>query len=271
MGNFFSEDFYKSIRAFGESFSESLKPINNIFGEGFTNLRASFEELGKQLREAANDIDKFKPIIVELGYPPHKSLSVPEMRMIVNDYYEHGVEYVRDYIDPLMESYYDDHLIEELTSEWESRGLISDRISILRSAIRCHKQQNYNASIPTLIPQLEGIIAKAFKHRGQMSGYHQKVYLSHLLNVDESKSFYSFEQGLEKYYIEYILVQFEHGKDIESDISRHAILHGGYVDYGHKNNSLKIILLFDFLLSTLSNLSEETIQNAKEVINKKKK
>ncbi|MCM2603740.1 hypothetical protein NDQ57_03360 [Rossellomorea marisflavi] len=284
MGNLFSDDFLKAVTGIQESVKNALTPVIDFQismrktflditqSEGFINLRKSFAELGNQLREAAEEVDQFRTIIVELGYPPHESLPISDMRMIVQDYNEHGVEYVRKYIDSLMEDIYDDAYIEELTMEWESKELVSDRIPILRTAVRCHKQQAYYASVPTLLPQLEGTIAKGFKQDEYMTQKHLKVYLKKLLKVKNPEDKYlSFEDALETYYLQYILVPFEHGQDVESDISRHAILHGGYVEYGHRNISLKLILLYDFLLSTLSNLSEETIRDAKEEIYNKKK
>jgi hypothetical protein len=251
-------------RTFGEKMSEIMN------SDGLNELQRTFNDLGEQIRQAADEVVQYKSIIIELGYPPHESLPLPKMRMIVQDYNKHGIEYVKEYIDPLMEKVYDEIFLEELLLDWEDNDLVQDRKSILRSAIKCHKQQLYNSSVPTLLPQLEGIIAKGFRHEGSMGGYQQKVYLKHLLQIDETEErFFSFEEALQSYYLQYILVPFKHGENVDSEVSRHAILHGAFVDYGYKENSIKIILLFDFLLTTLKNLSEDTIQKAKDELTKK--
>jgi len=58
---------------------------------------------------------------------------------------------------------------------------------------------------------------------------------------------YSFDEAIQKYYLDIILAGFEHGTVPKSFLSRHAILHGGDTNYGNITNSLKSILLFDYL------------------------
>jgi hypothetical protein len=273
------DEFSRFAKELNETIDRTVRPLiefqkemDNIFeSDGFTQLTRTFKDLGEQIRQAADEVGQYKSIIVELGYPPHESLPLGEMRMIVQDYNNHGIEYVKAYIDPLMEKIYDELFLEDLLKQWEKSDLVSDRLSILRSAIRCHKQQLFSASIPTLLPQLEGIIGKGFDHSGWMGGKILKVYIKYLLQLDKTQErFFSFEEALRTYYLRYIInPSFEYGKDVESEISRNAILHGYFLEYGNKENSLKIILLFDFLLTTLSNLGEETIQKAKDELYKK--
>jgi hypothetical protein len=161
---------------------------------------------------------------------------------------------------------YDEEYLDHILLKWEQRKLISSRISILRNVIKCHNQQMYNASIPTLLPQLEGTIANAFQHKGKLNSYHLKVYLKHLLIKPNEERVFSFEEALHNYYIQYVLVNFEHGKEIMSEVSRHAILHGGLTSYGTKENSLKLILLFDFLIDCFDEITEEVIMKARKEI-----
>ncbi|MEH6990586.1 hypothetical protein [Cytobacillus firmus] len=286
----FSDDFWnqynKLMKDYTNRITESIQPLLKVTEESIQpllkvteELRQSISEnvsniyfekiaeLGEIFRGLDDEVIQYKSIIVELGYPPHAEISIPLMRGIVHDYNEHGTDYVKEYIHEVMISNFDYKFLDELLRKWEKNDFVKDRIQILRNVIKCHNQNMYSASIPTLLPQLEGIIAKGFKHKGFLSGYHQKVYLNNLLiNPLEDDEAFKFERALHNFYLQHILVNFEHGKEILSDVSRHAILHGGKVDYGTEGNSLKLILAFDFLLDSLSSLSEENIKNVQNEI-----
>ena len=45
-----------------------------------------------------------------------------------------------------------------------------------------------------------------------------------------------------------VFVKFQWGDPLSSSLSRHAILHGGDTDYATALNSVKALLLFDFVL-----------------------
>ncbi|MED4046731.1 hypothetical protein P4640_27430 [Priestia aryabhattai] len=262
------EQMSKSIKKSLESARPSLTQLQaRIVEYDFPSLLPYFEELGEMLKKAGDVALKYKSIIVELGYPPHREVPVEYVRDIVHDYDKYGKEYVAKYIDELMFDYYDEQLVSEMSLKWENKNLAKSRIHILRNAIKCHNQMMYDASIPTILPQIEGIIAEAFGHVGNFNGYHIKVYLKNLLNKNLSENDLSLKDALYEYYVQNLLVKFEHGKEIMSDVSRHAILHGGDKNYGKQSNSLKLILLFDFLITVLNDVSEEVIQEAKEEIN----
>ncbi|MFE7078670.1 hypothetical protein [Priestia megaterium] len=259
------EHINKTISKTFEAARPSLDQLRTrITNYDFQSLLPYFEELGEMLRKAGDVALKYKSIIVELGYPPHREVPVEYVRDIVHDYDKYGKEYVAEYIDELMFAYYDEQVISELSLKWENRNLAKSRIHILRNAIKCHNQMMYDASIPTLLPQIEGIIAEAFDHTGNFNGYHMKTYLKNLLNKNLSENDLSLTDALYEFYVQNLLVKFEHGKEITSDVSRHAILHGGDKNYGKQSNSLKLILLFDFLITVLNDVSEEVIQEAKK-------
>jgi hypothetical protein len=271
------ESMIKTMTKSVESMAKTLDAISKQITDSFKYLDFSwFDEIGKELEKVEDDIIQFKTIIVRLGYPPHEDMPVSDIRRIVADYNEFGEEYVKKYLDDLMFEIYDEKYLDDILLKWEQTKLLSSRISILRNVIKCHNQQMYNASIPTLLPQLEGIIVDAFQHKGELRGHHLGVYLKHLLIKPNEEESYSFEDAIHIYYMQHILVHFEHGKEIRSEVSRHAILHGGLTNYGSRENSLKLILLFDFLSDCVSKITEETIVVAKKEIqennnNKKKK
>ncbi|HDX9646726.1 TPA: hypothetical protein ROY02_003029 [Bacillus cereus] len=63
---------------------------------------------------------------------------------------------------------------------------------------------------------------------------------------------FSFDKQIQTFYLNTILVGFEHGEPLQSKLSRNAILHGADVEYGTEENSLKSILIFDYILDRLN-------------------
>jgi len=84
-----------------------------------------------------------------------------------------------------------------------------------------------------------------------MDGKVQKEYFIKLLSKTE---IYSYDQAIKTFLFNVILVGFEHGTIPKSFLSRHAILHGADTTYGTVTNSLKSILLFDYLQGKFLNL-----------------
>jgi len=242
--------------------------INKVLSQiDFEGITATFKELGELFEALEDNFVDFKKIIVELGYPPRGELPFTFINQVVLDYHEHGAEYVKNYLDKDMCYFYNSRIIESFLLNWHANSILESRLPILRNVVKCHKQKMYYASVTGILPQLEGIIAESFNHKGKLDGEQLRIYLQYLLVIPENElNNLSLEDAFRKYYLQYILVSFKHGQTIHSEISRHAILHGGHIDYGHEENSLKLILLFDFLADCLSDLKEEVIEQAKESI-----
>ena len=241
---------------------EKLQNLNLDFGA----LELDFDKIEEKIKEENNIIINYKSVITELGYPPILEVPIEFVEKIVYDYKKHNIEYVAEYIDEIVLDYHNEGYLQKMAHKWENKKLVKNRIHILRNVIKCHNQQMYDASIPTLLPQLEGIIADAFGHTGKFTGYHMKTYLEHLLINNLDKDEFTLNDVLHAYYTGNLLVGFGFGEQITSDVSRNAILHGGDTQYGKQLNSLKLILVFDYLLTVLHDVSEDVIQAAKQEI-----
>lgn len=90
--------------------------------------------------------------------------------------------------------------------------------------------------IPILFALIEGMIARAFEHNGRMDGNQLEKYISELLDGDETES-------LQEVINKRMFVSFEHGKDIISPISRHAILHGADINFGTEAVALRLLII----------------------------
>lgn len=251
--------------------------IAGEFGKRIEDKVRQFQEENKETLEFLAELtpaeikcnidnlnEKLKLCMVEVGYPPVSDLELGAFLDIYITKEEKGIKYVKRYIDDFMVSRYDQNAILTLFNNWSRYNWIEDRMSILKEAITAHNMQMYNISIPTLLAQCEGVIAVAFEHKGRMnhkanskrkkSGNTLEDYLSIMISeVGED----SFAIGVKEFYLEYMLVGFEHGYKIKSPLGRNAILHGGDIKYGTVSNSLKAILMFNELLITLNSVREK--------------
>lgn len=62
-----------------------------------------------------------------------------------------------------------------------------------------------------MLSLIEGIIAEGFNHQGRMTVKIQKQYISHLLSCTDTGSF---DSTINEYFLNTILVGFEHGTEI---------------------------------------------------------
>jgi len=159
--------------------------------------------------------------------------------------YKEGLKRAKIEVENFLISKYDDEKIDEILIKWKKKQWLGKRISILEQAIWAHKEHRFNLSVPAILFQIEGIIAEGYGHYGKMYGRQLERYACKLLS-DTSIS--SFDEAIQHFFLNFILIDFEHGSPAQSSLSRHAILHGGDANYGTIENSLKCILLLDYIL-----------------------
>ena len=129
--------------------------------------------------------------------------------------------------------------LDDLEATWAAHPILKRRATLLRETLEAHRLRMFGVSIPTLIAQFEGLVADATNHRGEMNG---PILRSHIANLTARESvtggmFSSFVNDA-------LLAQFQHGC-VVPPFSRHAILHGGDIDYATEMNSRTAILLID--------------------------
>ncbi|CAH0260946.1 hypothetical protein [Peribacillus simplex] len=232
-------------------------------------IQDTFEKISKGIKQTKEDMEVFQVTIVELGYPPHYDVDISQMRMINRDFIVDKKQVV-EYIDEFMAWNYDATAIYEMLIKWEGKKFLERRIQILRNVVKAHNQGMYHLAVLGIISQYEGLIVDAFSITGFVNGSIQQILLEYLLKHESMNSF-GFDKVIFDYYNSNILVSFRHGEELGADISRHAILHGGHTDYGTLPVSLKVILLFDFLVDAIEELTPERILECQMAVEQKRK
>lgn len=221
--------------------TEEMNKAPQTFRNSFKN---KFKRFYKSIKYFEEKTDYFSTIIVELGWPPSDYLLQEHMDKIVEMYKKYSLEKTRKEVNTLFLKSFNKKVLYSILDNWKRKKWFKKRIPILNEAIDSHIKNHYYASVSLILLQIEGIIAYGYGQHGYMSQTKLKKYINKLLKNDEKCSF---DSAIKSFYLEIILNNFEHGKPPESFLSRHAILHGGDTEFGTAENSLKSILIFDYI------------------------
>jgi hypothetical protein len=173
---------------------------------------------------------------------PISQMSFADLISLIASHRDNGddavVQRIRDLYDEIFRS---TELLDGLEATWAAHPLLEHRMPLLGQALQAHKLGMFAVSVPTLIAQFEGIVADAAKHVGKMGGPALRVHVERLAagSAVAGRMFTSFVNHA-------LLAKFEHGS-LAPPFSRHAILHGGDLDYATELNSRTAILLIDNL------------------------
>ncbi|MFG6669433.1 hypothetical protein ACGYLS_03195 [Bacillus subtilis] len=250
--------------------------IRNILIENVKPLKQTIEEIGETfrkemkpiyeslliLREEFDTRDSVNAMIIESGYPPIWDIDII---LEIQKKMEEAKDFENFDVSGSIINYFKSEEIGKFLDDWSRFPFLRGRMPILESVIECHKSGLYYSSISTLLPQFEGIIFEFFKHSYKYKENYLRIYLEQLLLTSYKAEGDSFNDKVMQYYKNYILVGF-YGKEVASEISRHAFAHGYLKDFGTEQNSLKLLLLFNQIVTFLSELDDEEIEKAKTLV-----
>lgn len=203
------------------------------------------------------DVTAYRQAMIRHGWPPLFHVDENQLKKlvaIINDDSMAGSEITMQLESCILE-WHSNEVLDELLNAWSKHPLLSDSIAaILGDAVHAHQQGKFTLSVPAILPQIEGLIARGYGHQGHMSGKTLKTYFEQLLSL-------SIHDNIAKHFLnDKYLAGFEHGNKIDIPLSRHAVLHGGDVEYATAAVSLRAILFFDYLLAQMSFVASKTEQ-----------
>ena len=158
--------------------------------------------------------------------------------------------------------------LESILLSWRENPIFARRMAILKDALSVHKQSKWTLSIPSLLPQIEGISLDIVKQLGLPSDKKAIVIDKNInkeigktvpsqvfsrLSIDiftprEMVAIYTLLYYLEGQLYKWIDLLEEIRQTDELDyLNRHAVLHGAQIDYASKINSLRCFLVLDTL------------------------
>jgi len=193
-------------------------------------------EMLEILERKGNRLDK---MLFQLKWPPPGHLPAILLDKISLSF-EKGKITAQD-IDEILVHFYTKDRLQEIVNTWSEQKFIQPRMKILREVVTAHIEGRYELSIPSLLPQIEGIIADINKHAGRMNFPNIKEYVEAMFARDSR-----FDRVGKTFFLSILYENFE-WQDPIPFLSRNAILHGADTNYASASNSLRLILMFDLL------------------------
>ena len=189
-------------------------------------------------------------MLFQLKWPPPGHLSAVLLDQISLSYEEGNL--TEQDVDEIITHFYNKDKLEKLVETWSEKSFIQPRMKILKECVSAHIEGRFELSIPTLLPQIEGIVADIVEHAGRMKFKNIEEYVDSMF-VRNSR----FDRIGKAFFFSILLEEFK-WKDPIPFLSRHAILHGADTNYASASNSLRLILIFDQLQAAIQVPKKET-------------
>ena len=134
---------------------------------------------------------------------------------------------------------------EEIEKNWKSNPYFAERWRFLERGFRAHREKDYIASIPILLPQLEGILRDFSRDSGFDTS--EKFYVNDAIGILNRILFKEFGHEMIKGLLKEPLDNaFKTIQEISKPIlNRGKILHGELLDYDCEEISAQLIYLID--------------------------
>ncbi len=228
----------------------ALADVALQMSQNFKQLDPIFERLNSQIAEDQEAADAFRAA----GWPLCPSMPQSLIHNVVGKYQTGQTRYASAAVLGYYRRMNCAHL-KVAIDEWRSNPLFNTRITIIEDAFWAHKQGKFTLSIPTLIPQIEGIMSDYVvrNHLAARIGKITEVYKA-ALNDAQYDLFVT--RAVAETLRYQLANNFYNSTEFEDElkrapsvrrISRHTVLHGINPSYAKESISLRSFLLLDAL------------------------
>ena len=131
--------------------------------------------------------------------------------------------------------------MSEAAEAWLLLPGFQRRKSIIRDGMRDHRAGRYRVSIPTLLPQLEGILMEVFQPPTPTSVSVPQLAATVPASYDEAPDLVTLVAAL------WAWQDFGTLSPTDRRLNRHAVLHGRTVRYGTGENSARVLFALDLV------------------------
>lgn len=232
-------------------FSAISTAVNGLFESGI------FCELVEKVEYDHRAIDAFK----EAGWPITPSVPKHLMQRVVELHKIGKVQYASQVIIGYYRRNNWRNLIQTV-NKWTDHSLYTSRMDIILDALDAHCRGKYSLSVPTLLPQIEGIL-REYIHSNNLSAKFGKIKMVYETAIGDIGDY-----SLTTWKIaETLLFCLQNNTYIWSDfeielkksltrrkVSRHTVLHGINPCYNRPIHSLKTFLILDAITILASEL-----------------
>ncbi|MFZ4662486.1 MAG: hypothetical protein ACOYNY_36090 [Caldilineaceae bacterium] len=273
-----SSDVFDSIKTFStwtdayssqlQSLTESLSFVGKRIAADFAAMNLSafnlsslgiFDGLTELLRYHKDSAEVFKAV----GWTIAPSMDRELREKVVLLHQQNKARHISQVII----GYYHRNSFEKLrdtVATWETSPLFSSRMHIFKAALKAHCEGSYTLSVPTLLPQIEGILNEYVKVNNLAAklGKIEKVYNAVIGDLDEYPltswaiaNTLLYQLQTNTFTFTNFEVEFRKSAN-KRKTTRHTVLHGIATNYDKPIHSLKAFVLLD-ALSCLQELDAE--------------
>lgn len=244
--------FFETFKENSDSLPSVLSEIKNIFFENKFDFN-SINSFNKTILDSSNAIQKSNDILnhynknfeiaskkafkYEWFLSIDAIVSITELDRIIK-FPKNGNS---EEFNQIMFEIYNEKLIERMITFIKSSSLLEKYSKIFAEIELAINNNFYHLAILGLFTIIEYVLHE-IKIKSNSNNLNMKQRVEEVYNLNVYKS-------IEIFYLNKILKNFKRNHYINSKISRHAILHGSYVNYGSKENLVKLIILLHSLIS----------------------
>ena len=245
----------EQVREMLRGFDETMRRVSANLAAVMISVeqtlsRGAFDNLIKLYQTRQDAVEAFK----EAGWPIAPSMPSQLIERVVVMHKQGKTRYISRAIIGHYTRNSHQCLIETVES-WKSHPLFIPRMHILNDALQAHCRGQYTLSVPTLIPQIEGILNDYVLANDLVAklGRIKEVYKAAIGDVDEYGLFEWVIASTLLYQLQtttYVFTDFEAElkRSINTrQVTRHTVSHGVALKYDRLIHSLKTFLLLDAL------------------------
>lgn len=204
-----------------------------------------FTSLKERDKKEAVMVQKINKELIPYGWVFSPSLPVFSIERIYLQLEDKGVEEVVE----IITNYFSEQTCKEIIESICSMPEFYARSEIIKDAFRDHCERKYTLSIPIFLAQAEGAFIDHFERK--LYEKRKKRYLKR--NVSSLKSISIIVESFETFIRDVLAKTYSVKDKIPEEIfARHLILHGRSTDYGTRENSIRAILLLDYVSFIIS-------------------
>ena len=231
-----------------------LFPSWREIGAAIQAMDGVAEAMAEQTRLFAESSD----LMLSFGWPPILEASIRQINALLKVRDEGGEEMARTYLEKLAFHSYDDATVTRSLTAWGRKPLLARRMHLLRAGVEAHLRGDYACSVPTLLPQAEGIVLDCYRGVKELELAKCDVLVRRLLSSgDDEDALARVDRLVREFYLGQVLESIGRRDEVPDGLNRHVILHGRDVAYDTKANSLKALILVDYLSQSLVIVSSE--------------
>jgi len=230
------ESFYPVLDEGDED--ESIKVLLSLAGIDDQHIRYLYESTMDLIRSTAQVVLIFSP----LGWAPSKSIPADVYKQAITLLEVSGdVELAQDV---LVRGWNEPYRLENTVRGLASLGfehkplakLMHHRSRLVRQALKHHRDRAFEASVPIILSQVDGIVYDFTENRdGFFSRKKDGGYLT------DNSTVAGLDQGLKQ--LRNLFSQSMTNTGVTGELSRHGILHGRELGYDTEINSTKAFVL----------------------------